>query len=131
LVATRTVIPRLAKAFDLAGLSGQTRTGSAAGKPYFLPRQQVINFKYAKPEVDVWAAAASFYFMITGQPPRNFPEGKDPWQVVLQTPAVPIRQRDSGILKRLAKVIDLALIDRPAIPFQSAAECKRALESAL
>jgi eukaryotic-like serine/threonine-protein kinase len=33
----------LAKAFDLAGLSGQTATGAAAGTPYFMPRQQVIN----------------------------------------------------------------------------------------
>src|SRR5436309_11623828 len=45
----------LAKAFDLAGLSGQTRTGTAAGTPKFMPRQQVLNFKYARPEVDVWA----------------------------------------------------------------------------
>jgi len=35
----------LAKAFDLAGLSGQTATGTAAGKPFFMPRQQVVNFK--------------------------------------------------------------------------------------
>src|SRR5262249_47243612 len=68
----------LAKAFDLAGLSGQTRTGSTAGKPYFMPRQQVINFKYAKPDVDVWAAAASLYCMLTGRVPRDFPEDRDP-----------------------------------------------------
>jgi eukaryotic-like serine/threonine-protein kinase len=42
----------LAKAFDLAGLSGQTLTGSKAGTPAFMPRQQVLNFKYAQPEVD-------------------------------------------------------------------------------
>ncbi|MEV4998555.1 protein kinase domain-containing protein [Streptomyces niveus] len=43
----------LAKAFDQAGFSGLTRTGDTAGKPYFIPRQQVINFKYAKPTVDL------------------------------------------------------------------------------
>jgi serine/threonine protein kinase len=121
----------LAKAFDLAGLSGQTRTGSVAGKPYFLPRQQVVNFKYVKPEVDVWAPAASFYVMLTGQAPRDFPEGKDPWQVVLQTSAVPIRQRDAAVPKKLAEVIDQALIDKPAIAFKSAAEFARALTAAL
>jgi serine/threonine protein kinase len=60
----------LAKAFDAAGLGGQTRTGKAAGTPVFMPRQQVVNFKYAKPEVDVWAAA-SFYFLVTGSFPAD------------------------------------------------------------
>lgn len=45
----------MSKAFDKAGLSGQTRTGTAAGTPAFMPRQQVVNFKYSKPPVDVWA----------------------------------------------------------------------------
>ncbi|MFD0578563.1 protein kinase domain-containing protein [Dactylosporangium darangshiense] len=43
----------LAKAFDQAGLSGLTRTGTAAGKPYFMPYQQVVNFRHARPAVDV------------------------------------------------------------------------------
>ena len=54
----------LGKAFDVAGLSGQTMTGDKAGSPYFMPRQQVIDFKYAKPEVDVWATAACLYNML-------------------------------------------------------------------
>ena len=69
----------LSKAFDLAGLSGQTCTGAVAGTPAFLPRQQVINFKYARPEVDVWAAAAFLYYLLTVRPPREFPPGMDPW----------------------------------------------------
>lgn len=102
-----------------------------AGTPYFMPRQQVINFKYAKPEVDVWAMAASLYALLTGSPPRNFVHGTDPWQRVLQTDAMPIRQRQPALPPRLADVIDLALIDRPNMHFQSAAEFKRALENAV
>src|SRR5262249_43807704 len=74
----------LAKAFDDAGLSGNTRTDETGGKPHFLPRQQVIDFKYAQPEVDVWALAASLYFMLTGAVPRVFPPRDDPWLVVLE-----------------------------------------------
>ncbi len=121
----------LAKAFDLAGLSGQTRTGMVAGKPVFMPRQQVIRYKYAKPDVDVWAAAACLYHMLTGQYPRDFRRGKDPWQTVLRTSAVPIRKRNPRIPKRLAEVIDHALIDDPEIHFKTAADLKRALEGAL
>lgn len=121
----------LGKAFDTAGLSGLTRTGSTAGKPWFMPRQQVVNFKFAGPEVDVWATAACLYNMLTGVFPRDFPRGKDGWQVVLESEAVPIRRRDSSIPSRLAEVIDKALIDRPTIIFKAAADLKKALLVAL
>jgi serine/threonine protein kinase len=121
----------LAKAFDLAGLSGQTLTGARAGTPHFMPRQQVINFKEARPEVDVWAAAACLYFMLTGWVPRQFPDDQDAWQVVLQTDAVPIRERLPTLGKDLAELIDRALVDRPAITVRSAAEFRRALERVL
>ncbi len=120
----------LGKAFDIAGLSGQTLTGTKGGTPCFLPRQQVINFKYAKPEVDIWATCASLYYMITGDMPRNF-NNEDPFLTVLKYPAVPIRQRDNSIPTRLAEVIDLALIDNPEITFKNAADFKQALLSAM
>lgn len=121
----------LAKAFDTAGLSGQTRTGAVSGTPVFMPRQQVINFKYAKPEVDVWALAASLYQALTGVFPREFPRGRDPWMQVLQSDAVPIRQRNPAIPKPLAQVIDQALKDRPEIGFKSARAFKEALEGVI
>jgi len=121
----------LSKAFDTAGLSGHTRTGMAAGKPWYIPRQQLVNFKYAKPDVDVWAAAACLYNMLTGQFPRDFKPGRDVWHTVLTTDPVPIRRRDRSIPKRLAEVIDHALIDKPEIPIKTAAELKRALEAVL
>jgi len=121
----------LGKAFDAAGLSGYTRTGAAAGTPVFMPRQQVINFKYSKPEIDVWATAATLYFMITGRFPRDFPKDKDPWRLVLQTPAVSILNRDPSIPARLAAVIDEALLDNPEIKFKSAADLKRALQESV
>jgi serine/threonine protein kinase len=121
----------LAKAFDLAGLSGQTSTGKMAGTPRFMPRQQVVNFKYARPEVDVWAAAATLYHLLTGAYPRDFPPGADPLAVVLQTSAVPLRRRLQGLPGRLAEVIDQALLDRLTIGFATAAELRRAIEEAL
>jgi eukaryotic-like serine/threonine-protein kinase len=121
----------LGKAFETAGLSGHTRTGATAGKPWFMPREQVVNFKYAGPEVDVWAAAACLYNMLTGATPRDFPAGKDVWQAVLDTEPVPIRRRDGTIPKRLAEVIDNALVDRPSISVKTAVDLKRALQAAL
>ena len=121
----------LAKAFDLAGLSGLTATGATAGTPTFMPRQQLLEYKYAQPDVDVWAVAASLYYMLTLKPPRQFGNGRDPWQVVLDTEAVPIRQREPTIPARLAKVIDAALIDNPEIRFKTAVELSEALKGTL
>jgi serine/threonine-protein kinase len=121
----------LAKAFDETGLSGGTRTGETAGTWQFMCRQQVAAYKDAPPEVDVWALAASLYHMLTGHVPRDFPEDRDPWLVVLERDPVPIRQRNPRLPPRLAEVIDGALVEEPDIRFKSAAEFKRALESSL
>jgi serine/threonine-protein kinase len=104
-----------------------TRTGSVAGSPATMPRQQVIDFKHAGPEVDVWAAAASLYKLLTGDYPRNFPEDEDPWRVVLNKAPVPIRTRRQDVPTNLAMVIDMALVDTPSIRFQKANALKMAL----
>ena len=109
----------LAKSYETAGLSDHTRAGQIAGTPSFMPRQQVIDFRFSKPEVDVWAAAASMYFMLTGYVPKQNNK-KDPWLCAVSENAVPIRKRNPNLPVRLAKVIDEALIDSPSIPFKSA-----------
>jgi serine/threonine protein kinase len=120
----------LAKAFELAGMSALTRTGTSAGTPAFMPRQQVLNFRYAKPEVDVWATAASLYYALTGHTPRDFLPGRDPWRTVWDTAPVPIAERGIPVPDRLARVIDEALLDNPEIRFKTAAALRQALEGA-
>lgn len=121
----------LAKAFDTAGLSGCTMTGITAGKPSFMPRQQVIDFKYCRPEVDVWALAATLYNMLTGKVPRNYESGADPWEITLKTSATPIREHTPSLPRRLASVIDAALVDQPEIAVKSAAELREQLRRAV
>ena len=53
----------MAKNFQQAGLSGMSLTGTFAGTPLFMPREQFINFKYVKPVSDVWSLGATFYNM--------------------------------------------------------------------
>lgn len=119
----------LSKAFDLAGLSGQTLTGTKTGTPAFMPRQQVLDFKHELPEIDIWATAACLYNLLTGYFPRDFTG--DPWLSVLQNKPVPIRQRNNSIPKKLADVIDLALQEKPQIHFQTAEQFKQALLDAI
>ena len=51
----------LAKQFAKAGSSGLTLTGTYAGTPLFLHREQIINFKYVKPVSDVWSMGATIF----------------------------------------------------------------------
>uniref|UniRef100_UPI00366DA0CF protein kinase domain-containing protein n=1 Tax=Plantactinospora solaniradicis TaxID=1723736 RepID=UPI00366DA0CF len=121
----------LAKAFEKAGLSGCTRTGAVAGSVAFMPRPQLIDYRNARPAVDVWAAAACLYWMLTGTTPRDFPLAGDPVAVVLREPPVRIRDRLPTVPRRLAAVVDAALVDKPGIEITTAAELANALEMAL
>ncbi len=116
----------LSKAFDLAGLSGQTMTGNKAGTPVFMPRQQVLNFKYVQPEVDIWATAATLYYLLTGCYCRDL-DNKDPFLAILQDSPVSIHQRNVNIPQGLANLIDLALQDHPELHFKDATTFKQAL----
>ena len=117
----------LAKAFDLAGLSGQTLTGTAMGTPHCMPRQQVLDFKYVQPNVDVWATVATLYFMLTGTYPRKLEGVANPMLEILTKPPVPIREINPSIPAPLADLIDLALIDYPELHFENAISLKQAL----
>lgn len=121
----------LAKAFEKNGLAGNTRTGQSSGTPVFMPMQQIFDYKLALPEVDVWAAAACYYFMLTGTYPKDFSDKTyDPWYVALETAAIPIRERNDKVPKKLAAVIDKALEEMPRIGIRSAMELKERIKGA-
>lgn len=121
----------LAKAFDMAGISGCTRTGDFSGTLGFIPKQQFLNYKYAKPEVDVWSAAATLYYMLTGKAPRSF--GSNTLEVMntFNEPHVPVREYNPFVPEKIARVIDLALDDHgEQLHFKSAAQLKFAIRDA-
>jgi eukaryotic-like serine/threonine-protein kinase len=121
----------LAKNFAKAGYSGMTATGSFGGSFPFMPREQVTNFRFVKPVCDVWSMGATFYNMLTGQFPRDFPRGQDPIEVILKDVVVPIGKRDKTIPTRVAEVIDRSLSSKPADRYADAGEMRQALEKAL
>lgn len=121
----------LAKSFDKAGLSGFTKTGEAAGTFPFMPKEQLTNFKYVKPVSDVWSIAATLYFMVTGDPPRDVVTGQAPAEAVMRGQIVPVRRRVSAIPSVVANVIDHALAANAKDRYQSAAEFRDALKKVL
>jgi serine/threonine protein kinase len=121
----------LAKNFAKAGLSGMTATGSFGGSFPFMPREQVTKYKYMRPVSDVWSIGATFYYLLTGQFPRDLARDQDPIEVILKDILVPIRKRDSTIPSRVAEVIDRSLSNNPNDRYTNADEMLLALEKAL
>jgi serine/threonine protein kinase len=120
----------LAKAFAESGLSGGTWTGDVGGTYEFMCRQQVAYHNDAGPEVDVWSLAATMYYQLTGNYPRDFGDG-DSCLAVLEVDPTPIGKRRSDLPPRLAEVIDAALKEEPEMTFKTAIAFKRALEDAM
>ena len=80
---------------------------------------------------DVWGIAATFYNMLTGAMVRDLGYGRDPINVILNQPPVPIRQRDPSIPRRLPAEVDRALRDDPAERYQTADEFRQPLKEVL
>lgn len=121
----------LSKNFTQAGFSGMTVTGSYSGSYPFMPREQVTNFKYVKPVSDVWSIAATFYYGLTGDLPREFRKGEDPMEAILRGSITPIRNRNNHISKGIANIIDKSLSNTPKDRYQDAGEMKKALEKVI
>jgi serine/threonine protein kinase len=114
----------LAKNFDEAGLSGLTMEGAVAGSWWFMPREQIIRYRWVKPTSDVYAAGAMLYYMLTGMPARRGLETASDMpttiNVILNEPVVPILERDPSIPKGLAAVIDAAIRDEESRRYHDA-----------
>jgi len=80
----------LAKSFEQAGLSGMTATGRIGGTFHFMPREQLTNYKFVRPVSDLWSLAATFYKLLSGHVPLDFPPDRDPMEVVLGDEPVPL-----------------------------------------
>lgn len=121
----------LAKSFQQAGLSGMTATGAVAGTFFFMPREQLTNFRQVRPVSDVWSMAATIYFLLTAEYARDFKSKPDPLAVILRGGVVPIRDRDPFLPDDLANVIDKALEDDPQQRYPDAGAFVKALRAVL
>ncbi len=121
----------MSKSFEQAGLSGLTMTGKYAGTSYFMPREQITNFKHVKPASDVWSMAATIYNILTGKFPYEFTKQRDPIDVILNEDIVPIVKRSKSLPASISAVLDQALAKKPKHRYQTGAEFLAALKVAV
>ncbi|TBR20644.1 FHA domain-containing protein [bacterium] len=102
----------LAKNFKLAGMSGVTEVGMAAGSLSYAPREQLTNFRFTQPTSDIFSLGATFYTMLSGKGVYDF-EGREPLEAVLDGRTVPLAKRAADLPAALCAVIDRAVAVDP------------------
>jgi RNA polymerase sigma factor (sigma-70 family) len=119
----------LARVYQDSALSGLTLAGDMGGTMAYMPPEQIINYRQAKPPVDQYAAAATLYRLLTGSWIFDLPKAfEEQLPIVLQEKPVPIRQRRADIPAGLATVIHRALAKEPDARFANVMAFRGALK---
>ena len=115
----------LAKSYQLAGFSHMTQDRSILGTLEFMCKQQLKSTIKSKPEVDIWAAVASIYYMFTGKFPKPILPQDHPQlkiNIIMIEKCTPIRLYNPYVPIEFAKIIDRALDDSDKLYYQEAKE---------
>jgi eukaryotic-like serine/threonine-protein kinase len=104
----------LARTYQASQLSGLTVAGESGGTPLYMPPEQWVNFRDVQPPADQYSAAATLYFLVSGQPVYN-PGGTAMEMMlrVMHDEPVPLRTRRPEVPEGLAAVIHRALARKP------------------
>ena len=99
-----------------------------AGTIAFMAPEQVTHLRESQPPVDLYAAGATLYWLLTGRPVYDLPRGlAKQILMVLQDAPVPIRSRRPDLPAGLAAVIGRSLAREPEQRFADAKDMRRAL----
>ena len=118
----------LAKSFRSIGLSGLTFSGEMRGTIPFMPPEQMLDFKTVTPAADLYATAATLYYLITGAFLYDaVGENIDPIRLLLEESPVPLRARRVDVPEALDAVMQKCLARDPSDRFPTAGAMRRAL----
>jgi serine/threonine-protein kinase len=95
----------------------------------FMPPEQLRDFKAVTPLADLYATAATLYYMLTCKYIYDEPAGGGDWiRMLLEEQPVPIRHRRADIPPELAAVIAKCLARDPEERYPDATSMRRALK---
>ena len=119
----------LAKSFRSVGLSGLTFSGEMRGTIPFMPPEQMTDFKTVRPQADLYATAATIYYLLTGKYIYDEPEGGgDLIKMLLEEHPIPILDRRPDVPAGLAAVVGKCLSRDPEQRYPDATAMRRALK---
>jgi pSer/pThr/pTyr-binding forkhead associated (FHA) protein len=119
----------LAKSFRGVGLSGLTFSGEMRGTVPFMPPEQMLDFKTVTPLADLYATAATLYYLLSCKYIYDEPTGGgDLIRMLLEEHPIPIRKRRADVPAPLAAVMEKCLARDPKQRFPDANSMRRALK---
>ncbi len=118
----------LAKSFRGVGLSGLTFSGEMRGTIPFMPPEQMLDFKTVTPLADLYATAATLYYLLTCQYIYDDSSGGDLIHMLLEQAPIPILTRRPDIPKALDVVIQKCLARDPKARYPDATSMRKALK---
>jgi serine/threonine protein kinase len=136
----------LAKSYEQAGnsLFDYTKTGQAAGSLAFMPPEQILDYKHVLPTADIYAVGVSLYYLLSGEYAVDIPSplagragaiagrrARNPVEVILLDPPVPLLERMPDLPRSLAGVVDKAVSKSVEERFQSADQFRNELAKAV
>jgi serine/threonine-protein kinase len=117
----------LAKNFMDAGMSQISGENEIKGTLCFMPPEQVVSCRYAKPQADIFAVGATLYTLISGKMIYDLDDHSTPLAAVLNSGPIPISKR-VRVPPELAAVITKSLAHEAEDRYQTAEEMRLALE---
>ncbi|HZU82870.1 MAG TPA: FHA domain-containing serine/threonine-protein kinase [Polyangiaceae bacterium] len=97
--------------------SGLTGDADVGGTPLFLAPEQLLDFKWVGRSADIYGAAASLYYLLTGETPLNLASDSVPNVValtaVLADERIRVRERRPDLSPELASWLDRAVSRDP------------------
>lgn len=117
----------LAKSYRSIGLSGLTFSGEMRGTIPFMPPEQMLDFKTVTPAGDLYATAATLYYLIAGTFIYDEVDGGDLIRTLLEEHPVPVQKRRPEVPTALAKVLEKCLAREAGDRYPTASAMRKAL----
>jgi eukaryotic-like serine/threonine-protein kinase len=119
----------LAKSIRGLGLSGLTFSGEMRGTVPFMPPEQILDFKTVTPAGDLYATAATLYYLLSCQFIYDqVADGGDLIRTLLEDPPVPIQKRRPDVPATLATILERCLARDPNDRYPTATAMRQALK---
>jgi len=117
----------LAKNYANAGFSGITKEGEARGTLSFMPPEQIVNCRYAKPCCDIYSTAATLYRFLSDEPLYKFSDEGSALAMILDEEPRSLGELCPHLPEQLTAIVHRGLAKDPADRFVSAREMRREL----
>jgi serine/threonine-protein kinase len=118
----------LARTYQDSQLSGLTVEGTPGGTPAYMPPEQILRFRDARPPADQYSTAATLYHLLTGEHVHGRCESvHELYMKVLGSDPIPIRSHRPDIPDPLAQAIHRALAREPQSRFPGVGAFREAL----